>query len=402
MPTVPATSSQQPSPSDSAAGEELRSLLYPEGGGAAAAAAGKNDDPDHDPEFDGPEAEGAAGDPDAEGDDDGDGDDVSEGKKNGKKKGESAAEDADEDEDDDGDDEAEAAEGDGKGEDDDAEDDDPDADDEKALRAKAKFSAEQQKVVDKLLGKKTAAQRDLRAKSTKLESQVAALSTEVDTLRAGLPAPIATRESPLADVANETELATRERNAVSLRYWLMRNRDGGELPDGKGGKTTISPERRDELLAETDELMMVHLPARRDFIKQRRIFDVEARKAFPDLGDSKSALSLRVDAVLRQYPALQSMPEARLFLADALANQEARTKGVSAAARAAAGAGAAGAGKDKTQSRRPPRTEGRPGVAARVNGNSKRAEQAHARFESTGRDDDNVVLAELIGGGRRR
>ncbi len=348
--------------------EDLKSLLYPQGGGTAIATA-PADDPDHDPEFDDPKdtpAADPAADPDAEEDPEPEADPV-------------ATTEADPETDPETDPAPEA-----------------ELDDDKALLSKARFTPDQQKVVDKLLGKKTAANRELREKSTQLESRAAVLEQENEQLRQALPAPVASPDNPVADAATEVDLVARERNALTLRNWLVRNRDGGELPDGKGGKTTITPERRDELLAETDELLMVHVPARRHFIQQRRVFDGEARKAFPDLADPKSELSLRVDQALRFYPALQSMPEARLFIADALAHKEARQRG--SAAKAAAPGRLQPDGKGTPQSLKAPRTEGAPRVAARVDPSRKRADQAISQLEKTGRDDGNVALAQLITG----
>ncbi len=382
--------------SNAAASQELQSILYPngagaagessEGGDAAAEADGADDDDDDDEEK-----------PAADPDDDGD-DEDGEAPAKGKAKADTAD---DDDDDDEAADDADKTKSKKSDDDDDAAGDDqgdeaPDDDGEKALRAKAKFTPEQQKVVDKLLGRKTEAQRTLRTDKEKLERRATLLEQENDQLKQGLPAPIASLDNPLADASTEAEIAKRAKNASDIRYWLMRNRDGGDMPDGKGGKIAVSPERRDELLAETDELLMVHVPARRQFVQQQRLFEVEARKAHPDLKEAKSELSLRVDAALRAYPALQSMPEARLFLADALAHRESRAKG-SAAARAAAGADGAPAGERRDQSRQAaPRTEGAPRVAARTDPNRKRAAGAHERLEKTGRDDGNIALAQLI------
>lgn len=368
----------------STSNDELKSLLYPQGATATA-------DADHDPEFDDAPAEAAIEtDPDA--------DEADEPAATAKpaKAATKAAADATED-----DATADAAEATAEESDDEAAADDTETeadeteadDDEKALRARAKFSPEQQKVVDKLMGKKTAAARELREKATKLETRAAALEADNEALRAAAPAPVATAENPLADATSENELNARKQKALAIRQWLIRHRDGGELPsaDGKGGAVSISPERRDELLAETDELLLVHLPARREFLQQSRVFEGEARKAHPELADAKSELSLRVDAALRYYPALQTMPEARLFIADALAHKAARLRGAATPARAALA-------RDKAQPGKAPSTEGRPRLAARSDPNRRRAEGAFARLEKTGRDDSNIVLANLIGG----
>jgi hypothetical protein len=276
----------------------------------------------------------------------------------------------------------------------------PEAGDDEDAALRAKFTPQQQKVLDKIIGKKAAKLQELRAQLEPLTQRAAALEQENASLKQGLPPPAATAESPLADVASESELAAREQNAIKLKRWLTSHRDGGEMPDGKGGTVEISAERRDELLGEVDELLTYQAPARRQFLAARRQFDGQLRQIYPPLADPKHPASIQVDSALRMYGGrrIDDIPEAKLLIADAIFGMQTRMAQAAAKAAPPASKPAALAATGKTPPPKAPATPGATRVPGRVAPRVKAKAAALEKFNQTGRDDDNAALASLIGG----
>lgn len=274
---------------------------------------------------------------------------------------------------------------------------DPDtALDSEAQAARAKFTAEQQKLFDKAMGKKTKRIVDLR---TQLQERESALTAAQAQLQQRAPASVApTANDPFADVETEADLETRMRGWHELRQKALRNPKGFQLPNGDKEPIEIDEQRAAEIVAESEHILMQAAPQRRAFLQQRAQIEAQAATVYPWLKDKNSPQTMQVEALVRQWPQLRSVPGIRLFIADALQTLHARAKAAQAAQKpAATTAAAGGAGKPKAQAPKAPSTPAGKGNRAPIvpAGRVIKA-KAHQRLAETGDDPDNAALSELI------
>lgn len=283
----------------------------------------------------------------------------------------------------------------------------PEADDEaeiKALLKRARFTPEQQQVFNKAIGKKQRAIVQLRTDLEQATTDRTTLETQLTELRTMVDAPAHhAADTPLGEVDDEAALAQKTANLRALRRWARMNPDGGELPDGKGGKIEKTAEEVRAILADAEEMLEEAVPARQRYLEQRRTFDQQATAAYSWLKDTKSPAAIAHAALMRQYaPLLRAIPEARLVMADALVGASLRVQASKQAAAAKPGdtqkkptlptrPGAA------TPAKAPPAAVSRP--APKTSATAKKATARAESFVKTGRDEDGAVLSSLLGAG---
>lgn len=283
----------------------------------------------------------------------------------------------------------------------------PEADDEAEINdllKRARFTPEQQKVFNKAIGKKQRAIVQLRTDLEQATTARTTLETQLTELRTLVDAPAQhAGDTPLGEVADEAALAQKTANLRALRRWARMNPDGGELPDGKGGKIEKTAEEVRAILADAEEMLEEHVPARQRYLEQRRTFDQQATEAYSWLKDTKSPAAIAHAALMRQYaPILRAIPEARLVMADALVGASMRIQ----ASKQAAAAKAGGSDKKPTLPTRPgaaapakapPAAVSRP--APKTSATAKKTTAKAEAFAKTGRDEDGSVLSSLLGAG---
>lgn len=269
------------------------------------------------------------------------------------------------------------------------------------LLKRGKFTPEQQKVFNKAIGKKQRAIVQLRTDLEQATTARTTLEEQLGELRTMVDKPLEhAGDTPLGEIEDEAALNQKTAGLRALRRWARMNPDGGELPDGKGGKIEKTAEEVRSILADTEEMLEEHVPARQRYIANRRTFDQQAEQSYAWLKDTKSPAAIAHAALMRQYaPLLRSIPEARLVMADALVGASMR---VQAAQQAAAKKGdkksalpprpgAAGPAKA------PPAAVSRP--APKTSATAKKTSAKAEAFVRTGHDEDGAVLSSLLGAG---
>lgn len=264
---------------------------------------------------------------------------------------------------------------------------DDDADEE----TRAGFTPEQQRRFDKAMQKKARRIAELKASTGALEARVKEYEQALEQARTN---PVAkttpTADDPLADVEDERTLDTRLEEKKNLHRWALRHLNGAIVTDDKGNKTEVSAERVGEILAETEDFIRDHVPARRQYLRERARFERDAVTAFPWMQDKNSQGYLRIEATLRELgdKRLRDIPFIKIALGDMLLGQQLRVR------------------ETKPNSGKPvvgktaPKAPAAPGGAARpakISGKVKASSQAVRRLADTGADPGNAALRAIIG-----
>lgn len=265
--------------------------------------------------------------------------------------------------------------------------------DDEGKSARATFTPEQQKVFDREISKKARAAAQLKRELQARDQRLQELTSELEQAKASPPAPaVPTPDNPLADVADEAALEGRLRQARDLRRWLFRNPQGGTLGEGKDA-IEISAERVGDLLADTEDILNQHGPARREFLRTNAQLEAEAANDYPWLKSKTSAGAVAVDTMLRQYgnTRLRDIPGIRGSLADLFIGQVIRANGKKKQPAAASAASTPAA---------PPKAPSVPSAGAnrpaRASGPAAQRSSALKSVHETGDDPANQGLAALI------
>lgn len=168
---------------------------------------------------------------------------------------------------------------------------------------------------------------ELTAKRKTAEERASALETELAELRAKAqaPAPIApTPTSPLADIETESDLAARTNHILEAKSWAIQNLDGGQVSDGKGGTQWLDGPTVKSVLANAELMLSKHIPERREFIANKKVFDTEARRQYPALFKEGSEAQKTYQQWLAVFPECRRYPDIALIVGDALVGQSIR------------------------------------------------------------------------------
>jgi hypothetical protein len=171
---------------------------------------------------------------------------------------------------------------------------------------------------------------ELTAKRKTAEERVALLEAENNDLKAkyAAPPPLApSPKNPLADIENETDLAKKVDLVQQAKTWAFQNLDGGEVDYGNGQKEFMDGRRVKELYAQADLILSKHVPAKKEFLHNRAIFDAEAKKVYPNLfkaGTEENKILVGWQTVL---PECRNVADLALIVGDALSGQKMRLSG---------------------------------------------------------------------------
>jgi hypothetical protein len=220
------------------------------------------------------------------------------------------------------DDSAEDADG------DDATDGDEDADTDVAEIPKelqAKVGQLLKKTRDKERAKVEARVAELEqaaARAQELEQQSAALTGELEQLRATKAMPAPSADEPFADVTDDTALAEVEQRYRAARKRLMTEPDNIQVDDGEGGKRYLSEEEVRRELATIDDRLQFDLPKRRQWLANHTHYDRVLSESLPEINDPKSEIARKINQVITQLPAVKSLPGYRyVALANVVGNE---------------------------------------------------------------------------------
>jgi len=173
-----------------------------------------------------------------------------------------------------------------------------------------------QKRIDELTGKRKAA-----------EEKAAALETELAELKGKFqaPPPVApTPDNPLADVETEQDLAARVAHIQEAKTWCIQHLDGGPVDDGKGGQRYMEGSDVKAILANAENLLSKHVPERKEFLKNRNVFDSEAKREYPALFKEGTEANNVCAQWFKVFPECRRFPDIKLIIGDALVGQQIR------------------------------------------------------------------------------
>jgi hypothetical protein len=284
-----------------------------------------------------------------------------------------------------------------------AADDPADGLDDEGRKARASFTAAQQRIFDRELAKVKRKDREARETLERTmqerEGELSTLREQLEAAQSAAPAApvIATAEQPLAGVDDEAALEQRLDQARALRRWALRHPQGGVIETAEGKEVEISEDRAAAMLAESEDLLEKHGPARREFLRARTQAKQQEVTIYPWLKDPKSPGTVLVEGALKRHPILRDLfPDARLLIADMLVGQAVRQQKAQAAAAPATKAPAA------APKAAPPKAPASPAGGTRpprVAAAPKRRQQAENTLAETGEDPDNAALGALLAGG---
>jgi hypothetical protein len=168
---------------------------------------------------------------------------------------------------------------------------------------------------------------ELTAKRKAAEERVANLETELNDLKSKYqaPPPLApTPANPLSDIDSEADLATRINNILEAKTWAIEHLDGGQVSDGKGGTQWLDGPAVKSILANAEMMLTKHIPVRREFLANKKVFVSEARREYPALyREGTEAYQTRL-TWLKALPECANFPDIDLIIGDAIVGQKIR------------------------------------------------------------------------------
>lgn len=168
---------------------------------------------------------------------------------------------------------------------------------------------------------------ELTAKRKTAEEHAASLEKELTDLKSKFqaPPPVApTPANPLADIESEPDLAARTNHILEAKSWAIQNLDGGQVADGKGGTQWIDGPTVKAILANAETMLSKHIPERRDFIANKKVFDNEARRNYPALFKEGTEAYNTYQQWQKVFPECRRYPDLALIVGDALVGQSIR------------------------------------------------------------------------------
>lgn len=181
---------------------------------------------------------------------------------------------------------------------------------------KEEFSDKVQKRIDELTAKRKTA-----------EERVASLEAELTDLKSksqALPPVAPTPANPLADIETETQLAERTNHILEAKSWAIQNLDGGQVADGKGGTQWIDGPTVKSILANAETMLAKHLPAQKDFIANKKVWDAEAKREYPALFKEGTEPNKVFQTWMKVFPECRRFPDTAIIIGDALVGKQIR------------------------------------------------------------------------------
>lgn len=129
-------------------------------------------------------------------------------------------------------------------------------------------------------------------------------------------------------VETPQELQQARQRYHQLHKWTLSNRDGGKMPDGKGGDTEFNAEEVAHIQAQTFDLLNDAVPKREQYLAARQGADATALESYPWLADKAKGQGAQVQKAIEALPVLRSIPSHRLIAANAIVGEQLRRAGI--------------------------------------------------------------------------
>jgi hypothetical protein len=174
--------------------------------------------------------------------------------------------------------------------------------------------------VQKRIDKLTAQRKSAEERAASLEAELSEVKSKFSAPAPALP----TAASPLADIETEGDLAAKVNHIQEAKSWCITHLDGGEIDDGKGNKQWLDGNTVKGILANAELMLSKHVPERREFIANRKVFDTEAYREYPALFKQGTEANKTYKQWLTVFPECRRYPDIALIIGDALVGQAIR------------------------------------------------------------------------------
>ena len=181
-----------------------------------------------------------------------------------------------------------------------------------------------QRRIDKLVAKQREAEEKAQAATSELEQlRTAKADLEAQLNQTSRPVLSPTADNPLADVDSDEALQQRIQNAQAVRRWALQNTDGATIKQPDGSEKYIEPAEVKDYLVKADDILTIHVPARKEWLAQREPAVQAAKSVFPDLFKEGSQLNQAYKATIKQAPDLLKIPQHEYWVGLALYGEQA-------------------------------------------------------------------------------
>jgi hypothetical protein len=251
-----------------------------------------------------------------------------------------------------------------------------------------------QRRIDKLVAKQREAEEKAQAATSELEQLKAAKADlEAQLNQNSRPVLTPSADNPLADVDSDEALQQRIQNAQAVRRWALQNTDGTTIKQPDGSEKFIEAAEVKDYLVKADDILTIHVPARKQWLAQREPAVQAAKQTFPDIFKEGTPLNQAYKATIKTAPDLLKIPQHEYWIGLALYGEQALM------AKQQTEAAKEKAKKSVSAKKEKPPTPAKPVSAARSANQKGSPTAAKQRFfESDGSMRDIEALAEeLIG-----
>jgi hypothetical protein len=181
-----------------------------------------------------------------------------------------------------------------------------------------------QRRIDKLVAKQREAEEKAQAATSELEQlRTAKADLEAQLNQTSRPVLSPTADNPLADVDSGEALQQRIQNAQAVRRWALQNTDGATIKQPDGSEKYIEPAEVKDYLVKADDILTIHVPARKEWLAQREPAVQAAKSMFPDIFKEGSQLNQAYKATIKQAPDLLKIPQHEYWVGLALYGEQA-------------------------------------------------------------------------------
>jgi hypothetical protein len=181
-----------------------------------------------------------------------------------------------------------------------------------------------QRRIDKLVAKQRESEEKAQAASAELEQlRTAKADLEAQLNQTSRPVLTPTADNPLADVDSGEALQQRIQNAQAVRRWALQNTDGTTIKQPDGSEKFIEAAEVKDYLVKADDILTIHVPARKEWLAQREPAVQAAKSMFPDIFKEGSALNQAYKATIKQAPDLLKIPQHEYWICLALYGEQA-------------------------------------------------------------------------------
>jgi hypothetical protein len=181
-----------------------------------------------------------------------------------------------------------------------------------------------QRRIDKLVAKQREAEEKAQAASAELEQlRTAKADLEAQLNQTSRPVLSPSADNPLADVDSDEALQQRIQNAQAVRRWALQNTDGTTIKQPDGSEKFIEAAEVKDYLVKADDILTIHVPARKEWLAQREPAVQAAKSMFPDIFKEGSALNQAYKATIKQAPDLLKIPQHEYWIGLALYGEQA-------------------------------------------------------------------------------